>query len=557
MIVRKVSMAGFGSYSSEAVSVDLPDRGLVVVTGANGAGKSSIVEAVATAMWGKSLRGTALWGEAEVGAVTVDSDLVSARRWHSAKGRTSLAWELVDPAELSIARLRGSETGDAEHENTTKAQARLEAVVGDFDVWRRTSVLSSADAAHFALATDSERKWLLEQVLGLDRFEQAHAACRNDLKAALTRRAGLERDVEVARASLDGARQNSERAEEALKASPEPEDEGDLRTRQDRLAAAARDNAAILRDVRDRQGTLTREEAEATVDVRQAKAEVARFQSGNCPSCGQGTRHLHVAAERELATVEQRARAALSAVEAAKASLRAELHELEEERDQLAQALADARAALAGHQQAADLHRAAVGAADAAMRRLEDWTEKNGTAASALRQHADESAELEMCEQVLGMRGVRATMLDRALGAIQQQANAWLRRLAFPGSIRLSSVTELKTGKVVDAISLEVEGTGGGKYRGSSGGERRRIDVALLLGLAEVASAARGGIRGTLFADELFDALDKEGIAAASQALADLSRDRPVVVVTHNSELAEQLPAALRLHVEAGSVVRI
>jgi hypothetical protein len=39
-------------------------------------------------------------------------------------------------------------------------------------------------------------------------------------------------------------------------------------------------------------------------------------------------------------------------------------------------------------------------------------------------------------------------------------------------------------------------------------GQRRRIDVALLLALAEVSQAASGGEQGTIFADEVLDSLD-------------------------------------------------
>jgi energy-coupling factor transporter ATP-binding protein EcfA2 len=41
--------------------IELPDTGLVVVYGLNGSGKSSLVEAYAAAMWGRSLRGASAW----------------------------------------------------------------------------------------------------------------------------------------------------------------------------------------------------------------------------------------------------------------------------------------------------------------------------------------------------------------------------------------------------------------------------------------------------------------------------------------------------------------
>jgi DNA repair exonuclease SbcCD ATPase subunit len=57
-----------------------------------------------------------------------------------------------------------------------------------------------------------------------------------------------------------------------------------------------------------------------------------------------------------------------------------------------------------------------------------------------------------------------------------------------------------------------------------------------------------------LFFDELFDGLDVSGRAACSGALAELAADRCVVLVTHDADLAERLPAVRRVHVADGRV---
>jgi DNA repair exonuclease SbcCD ATPase subunit len=235
------------------------------------------------------------------------------------------------------------------------------------------------------------------------------------------------------------------------------------------------------------------------------------------------------------------------------AEVAGQIQELEGERKELRTQREQALGEL-GAAQATAKQRAKIKAQSSeAERGLEDATVELAGALSAVRDSALEVTELTVCSQVLGLRGVRANVLGRALVGIEAAANAWLSKLAG-GNLHLNllSSVERKSGGSQDVIGLEVQGAGGGNgYRGASAGERRRIDVALLLALGEVAAGASGRSPGTLFADECFDALDSEGVSAAVTALSELAATRAVVVITHNEELAEALPAVQRIRLGA------
>jgi DNA repair exonuclease SbcCD ATPase subunit len=326
-----------------------------------------------------------------------------------------------------------------------------------------------------------------------------------------------------------------------------------------------------------------REHVKAAAGARAEAAQLGkgldRLKASECPTCGQTIREERRQEYRDdiekllrdAAVGEQTFERAQREVEAQIADLSAELADLHEQQ----MALSVERKTWAERERAAKQEReeqAKLAAAhQSAGERVQECIKGCASATQAVKTSEDEHAaerkavaELEATEVVLGLKGVRAHVLGKALGGLERVANAWLSRLAGSGlALKLKPYSEKKAGGISDSISLEVEGAGGGfGYKASSGGERRRIDVALLLALAEVAQAAHGQAAGTLFFDEVFDALDLDGVTAVTEVLGELARDRAVVVISHSGALAESLSfntaaggLALSLRVEGGRLV--
>jgi DNA repair exonuclease SbcCD ATPase subunit len=140
----------------------------------------------------------------------VVADGIAIERTYSTEKGTKLYWSLRDDgtetgaAFDSMQRLGGTETEGTDNprfESKTQAQNALDALIGPYDVWRRSSTFSSQDAAHFSLATDSERKRLLETILGLDIFDTALEECRIDLRKA--ERGAVDASAASYRATVD------------------------------------------------------------------------------------------------------------------------------------------------------------------------------------------------------------------------------------------------------------------------------------------------------------------------------------------------------------------
>ena len=529
MKVSQVRLAGFMRH--DALTVDIPERGVVLVTGPNGSGKSSVVEGVSMGLWGKTVRGTSPWRDGAKGCAAVVTDCAVALRSRSKGGKTALEWS---PSE-----------GEPEAwENAQKAQAALAALVGPWEVWRRTAVFTASDAAHFSLASDGERKRLLEAVLGLDQFDGALEACRSARKAVEAKLAKVTASIAWQRGQLATLERWLADAEEGAEPVLSAPDAAEMARAAALKAGALADHRAARAETR----RLGEEAAECRALHRSATLrQAAALHVAVCPTCKRPmpldtAAHVHATSDAEVADLD-------AALQAAAGRL-TEAREAEEELEDEVRVLASRLAGLTEDADAAERATEARGRLDAKLARTRDevvYTREQlldgQTMGAAL---AVEVATLEVVEAALGLRGVRAHVLARALRGVESVANIWLGRIAGDGKrLKLSAYTEKADGGVSDAIFLDVIGAGGGHgYKAASTGERRRIDVALLLALSEVASAAVGAAPGTLWLDEVFDGLDEEGVHAVVDALRALSAERAVVVITHNPVLIQALPGA-------------
>lgn len=544
MLVGRIEAHGFMRHTRTVL--ELPANGVTLVTGDNGAGKSSLVEVVAWGCWGRTLRGANPWrgGQgAPACVVAVEGPAVEVRRERNGR-KALLSWQR--PGDAAV-----------EYETATKAQAALDVVIGSFDMWRRTHVFTSADAWAFTSATDAQRKVMLEALLGLDMFDTALERCRADLKDAQT---ALTRD-EHTLARVRGALQVAQGQAASLRTA-QPGDIGDpdavnreLRRLDAGLEAAAIDSTALNAAQRAAEAdaaAVTRAQAEA-------RRVVANVERPTCDACGQQVQPEHadrVRAEArakvaDAVVIAKDANDRLHAVAAEREAHDADVQRMRQRRD----ALMRQQAAHAQAQRQRDTWAGLLRDADAQVAKL--LTEDTATAARVgdLRGRVE---DLRTAEQVLGLRGVRAQVLDGALYAVQQVANVWLTRFAGEGvELKLHSRTSLKSGGVADTIAVEVLGFGDTEgYAGASEGERRRVNVALMLALAEVMRARVGAEAGTLFFDEVFDVLDPAGVDAVCTALREVAADRPVVVITHNEDLSARIGADLHLHVSDGRIAR-
>jgi DNA repair exonuclease SbcCD ATPase subunit len=330
-----------------------------------------------------------------------------------------------------------------------------------------------------------------------------------------------------------------------------------------RIGEMADDAAKEVRELQDKLGTAMLAGGAFEAEAKRVESVLQRLRGDTCPTCWQPISQAHRdKLTREAHGERDKATKAKDASQAERESLEAMVAELEDELRsvRIKHGLAATAANTAHHAiQQFTREQCAVQTAAKKVQEVEQaLVNAEVERANANKSFEEASARLRLllaCEGVLGLKGVRAHVLGKALGGIQDVANSWLSKMVDGVSLRLGAYSEKKSGGTTDAISLCIDGVGAGfGYTASSGGERRRVDVALLLALAEVAAAASGTKGGTLWFDEVFDTLDNEGVERAISALRELAEHRCVVVITHSQAFTRSsLCAEVRFQASNGT----
>ena len=530
--VRVVELAPLFNHTS--TRLELPPDGIVYVSGANESGKTALLDAIATGLWGETVTGRSPW-PADRGCVRVETDTLTVTR--TRKSRTNVTWHRHGEAPV-------------EWESPSKASAALADEVGSFNVWARTKVFHRRTGEAFLASRDADRKRLLEEILGLDAFEAAFRRATEAVAVANTERQRAEGEARVARARAEAARAAANAVTTAAPLAPQPA------PTPAEVEAARRDAESAVEDDRASRLALT----EANIAARTAALAVQRLDGATvCPTCHRAFDEDPDAAEhraRELAEAKALAQGAAEATAAASIAARRTSDAVTAARSELDRLqrrtlLAEAAAESAAH--AAETARAVVEAAETAERTA---AEVEAAAEAPTHRHAVAVAARE----VLSPTGVRGHILASALPVLAASATAWAARLRRPGwRFTLGATGTTAAGTATDRLAVTLHGTpNGGGYAELSEGARHRANLAVALALGEL--GADGTTGGTWIFDEALDApLDATGAADIAEILRDMARGlggppRCILVFGHSPEIARVLRPDVHYECAAGTL---
>lgn len=141
-----------------------------------------------------------------------------------------------------------------------------------------------------------------------------------------------------------------------------------------------------------------------------------------------------------------------------------------------------------------------------------------------------------------GDSGIKSFIIENIINTLNNKINYWLQFLInnkiiikFDKYLNVNIKRELNNEEML--------------YKQCSGGEEKRIDLAISFAFAHIIRMNSNKYNNIIFLDELAESLDSDGIESVYNALLELSKTNLVFIITHNLLLLEKLKKCKNLHV--------
>lgn len=162
---------------------------------------------------------------------------------------------------------------------------------------------------------------------------------------------------------------------------------------------------------------------------------------------------------------------------------------------------------------------------------------------------------LEFCVEAFGPKGIRSFIFENSLPFITERANYYSTYLTG-GTIQIEispTTTTKTTGSVKEKISVTATNSIGSEVYGSnSDGERRRVDVCIILALQDLIASRASKPWKLMIFDEIVDALDQTGIQNLLDMLKALAEDTAIYIISHSSDLKQYFDETILVTKEGG-----
>jgi DNA repair exonuclease SbcCD ATPase subunit len=537
---KKVKYKNFQSIGNAAITIDLDRSPTTCIGGHNGAGKSSLLEAISYGLFGKSLKKVTL--SQLINTINKKNMVVeiefekNGKSYKVVRGQKPAVFEFWIDNELQDQSAASKDY-----------QAKVEYVLGmDFKLFTQIVVLNKEKYVPFMELGAADRRKVVEDILDISVF-----SVMSDLLKKVTSNLNTEiEDLKYERERLDERMRGQQRLIDEAASNVDGqiaiinETISTLGDRIEGLETECRsydDELETLKDIAQKvnDASKTKRQFEDVAVKFQSNItdlqKTAKFFEDNdvCPTCSQAiddatkaSKHTECndkvsgikASATSMVEHYQKAVADLTALVTAQQreqTLRQGIRQLESEMQRIR---GEIRSNVASVQRLS-----AESKVDQYVAELTKTKESHQLMTDSLNGLKLTQEAQSKCKELLKDDGIKASIVRDYIEFINNRLNEYLGAMDFHLNLSINEKFEDK----INAINRE-----GFTYDNLSTGQKCRVNLALWLALLEVASIKNSVVTNILFLDEILEPIDREGVGMFMKLVREKLPHKNTFVVT-------------------------
>lgn len=511
----------------------------------NGSGKSSIFESLIWTAFKRSIRGTDPstngQGNCETGIeLLIDKVPYQVERKHKMSRGGSGIQLLADGEDISA-------------RNSTDVDSQIETLFGmPYELMISTCVVLQGLPVNFSQFTPSLRKGIFESILGFSIWDNYKARVDKQAKAVVINMnevqgqyTAAEREMVDLNARVETLESTNKDQAESIKAKMKAV-KVKIADANGRLEKIQVEKPQSPQEVLEKRKDADRKYAQA----RQRHEQLEEMLSGNCPICGSiikpdgATISEHEELSRVLPELETVALALQDEYERVGKVfhehtgrmnvVRAEINALRSEFQGLTGELTD----ISSDEDAAPLKA-----------RLEELNAEVNTLNGRINELEKQKSHFDFLSQTLLPSSQFRTKVLADYIAVVSDIMATISPLVFPHIKTRLVVDKKSTGIDIEIVKCDKPM----EYKQLSGGEKRRLDVVIILSIQKFLLEASGIKTNLLVFDEIFDSLDSSGVESVLNAIDALfDPNIAVYIISHNNGLKSRFDNIVHVMKDGG-----
>jgi len=531
-------------------AVDFCQSKTTLVVGHNGAGKSTMLDALSFALFGRAHRNIAksqlvnsINNKGTVVEVTFN---VHGSDFKIIRGIKPNTFEIWQGDTMMNQSSHAKEYQKILEQNILKLNHKS---------FHQIVVLGSSSFIPFMQLSATHRRDVIEDLLDINVFSKMNSLLKEKTAILKDSIKDVDHKTDVNKTKIDAQKKyikdvkaiNEEAKEEKLKLIQDHRDEiKALNESNGSLSTFVEENLSSATDAKqnasEKINELQRFQAKFNADIKKLVKEVKFFESNDtCPTCTQPiteeTKASHImdgkAKAQELNTALETAEASMARRNEVLASAEQQLVECREAQSNIHannQSISNFQAAIDRTQ--TEIDNIGKGAdIEAANNDLNQLIELGDCLTEERLMLSEQYNYNQVLSHMLKDTGIKTKIIKQYLPVINQLCNQFLQILDFFVSFNLDeSFQETIRSRHRDNFS----------YDSFSEGEKQRIDLALLFTWRQIAKMKNSVATNLLMLDETFDSsLDHDGVDNLMKIIYSLGDDTNVFVISHKGEVLE------------------